>query len=125
MIREPVIYSSDVFPRDVVHGEFSRERFAGSFLGSVEGDGGIRIVYSRAVLSAVSLETDRAEQIGLSQSDAWVLLEQTAYDAQDQLISSAPRSTIVGSLSTSRCADLVLGNERFHLAADDYLWCQA
>lgn len=83
--QEPVIYSIDVFPRDVLQGEPYREQFAGSLLNLIEGEWGVRLAYSRAFVSAVTLDADRMEQLGLPDG-AWILLEQTTYDFQDRPI---------------------------------------
>ena len=81
---DPVIYSIDVFPRSIVVGDLPMQEFAGSLLAVMEGRWGVRLAYSRAVISAVVLDDDISEAIEVTPCVPWILLEQTNYDPQDR-----------------------------------------
>lgn len=80
---EPVIYSIDTFPRNIVVGELRAEEFAGSLLSVMEGSWNTRLAYSKAVISAVLLDAELSQRVGVPDCIAWILLEQINYDAQD------------------------------------------
>jgi GntR family transcriptional regulator len=80
---EPVIYSIDIFPRNIVVGELSPEELAGSLLSVMEGQWNTRLVYSKAVISAVLLDPELAQRIGVPDGMPWIRLDQVNYDAQD------------------------------------------
>jgi|YNPNPStandDraft_1061719.scaffolds.fasta_scaffold06786_4 GntR family transcriptional regulator len=81
---EPVIYSIDIFPRAIVVGELRAEMFAGSLLAVMEGEWETRLAYSRAIISAVLLDPELSQQIGVPDSPPWILLEQINYDTRDR-----------------------------------------
>jgi GntR family transcriptional regulator len=80
---EPVIYSKDVFPRNIVVGELHPEEFAGSLLSIMEGAWKTRLAYSKAVISAVMLDAELSQRIGAPDCIPWIMLEQVNYDVQD------------------------------------------
>jgi len=82
--KDPVVYSIDIFPRSIVAGELYPEEFAGSLLSVMEGQWNTWLAYSKAIISAVSLDAGLSERIGVPDSIPWILLEQTNYDAQDR-----------------------------------------
>jgi GntR family transcriptional regulator len=84
--KEPVIYSIDIFPRSIMVGELCPEEFAGSLLSLMEGQWNTWLAYSKAIISAVSLDAGLSERIGVPGSIPWILLEQTNYDAEDRPI---------------------------------------
>jgi GntR family transcriptional regulator len=81
---DPIIYSVDVFPRALVQGSLQPECFAGSLLAVMEGQWNTWLAYSKAVISAVTLEDELSARIGVPGCAPWVLLEQVNYDAQDR-----------------------------------------
>jgi GntR family transcriptional regulator len=81
---EPVIYSVDIFPRTIVVGELRVEDFAGSLLAVMEGEWNAALAYSKAVISAVTLEKGLSERIGVPDFAPWILLEQVNFTAQDR-----------------------------------------
>lgn len=82
--NEPVIYSIDIFPRTLVVGELKPDDFAGSLLSVLEGRWGRGLAYSRAVVSAVSLDAEASLRIGVRERVPWILLEQVNYDSHDR-----------------------------------------
>lgn len=84
--NDPVIYSIDIFPRTIVVGELYPERFAGSLLAVMEGEWETRLAYSRAIISAVMLDAELSERIGVPDFAPWILLEQLNYDTRDRPI---------------------------------------
>lgn len=81
---EPIIYSIDMFPRRLVVGELRAEDLTGSLISVMEGSWGLRMEYSKAVLSAVMLDPEVAKRTGLPGNIPWILMEQTNYDPQDK-----------------------------------------
>jgi len=81
---EPVIYSIDIFPRTIVVGDLRAEDFAGSLLAVMEGRWNTVLSYSKAVISAVTLDESISERIGVPTSMPWILLEQVNFTAQDR-----------------------------------------
>ncbi len=84
--RQPIIYSIDIFPRRLVVGELQREALASSLVGVMEGQWGTRLAYSKAVISAVLLDGDLCQRIGVAGDLPWILMEQVNYDPQDRPI---------------------------------------
>jgi GntR family transcriptional regulator len=82
--QEPVIYSIDIFPRALVRGELDTAKLNGSLLAVMEGEWNIELTYSKAIISAVNLESGLSEQIGVSDRVPWILLEQTNFDPLNQ-----------------------------------------
>jgi GntR family transcriptional regulator len=80
---QPVIYSIDTFPRNIVVGELRAEEFAGSLLSVMEGRWNTTLAYSKAVISAVLMDAGLSQRIGVPDCMPWILLEQINYDAQD------------------------------------------
>lgn len=80
---EPVIYSTDIFRRSIVVGELCPDEFAGSLLSLMEGRWNAYLAYSKAVISAVVLDSDLSQCIGVPEGVPWILLEQVNFDAQD------------------------------------------
>lgn len=82
--EEPIIYSIDVFARSLVAGDLDPDAFAGSLLATMEGQWNAWLAYSKAVISAVTLDEALSQRIGVPDCVPWILLEQVNYDAQDQ-----------------------------------------
>jgi GntR family transcriptional regulator len=80
---DPVIYSIDIFPRALVVGAIDPATFEGSLLSAMENGWSTTVAYSKAVISAVTLDAQLSQRVGVSQSTPWILLEQTNYDPQD------------------------------------------
>jgi GntR family transcriptional regulator len=78
----PFIYSVDVFSNDLVQGELIPSRFEGSLLSIMEGEWGIYLAYSKAMISAEMLDYKLCQAINVADSIPWILLEQVHYDAQ-------------------------------------------
>lgn len=83
---EPVIYSVDIFPRTLVVGELQPEAFAGSLLSVMKSGWNTELAYSKAVISAVTLDPQLSQRIGVSAGLPWILLEQVNYNGQDRPI---------------------------------------
>jgi GntR family transcriptional regulator len=81
---EPVIYSADIFPRHIVTGALVPEAFNGSLCAIMEGEWGVRLVYSRTTLRAALLAPELCRRIGVPDCVAWLSMEQTNYDVQDR-----------------------------------------
>jgi GntR family transcriptional regulator len=84
--EEPIIYSVDVFSRGLVVGDLNPEDFAGSLLAVMEGRWNAWLAYSKAVISAVTLDEDLSQRIGVPDCVPWILLEQVNYDGQDRAV---------------------------------------
>jgi GntR family transcriptional regulator len=83
---EAIIYSVDIFPTDLVTGELHPEEFTGSLLSVMEEKWNTRLAYSKAVLSAVVLDSELGRRVGVADGVPWILMEQVNYDAQDRPI---------------------------------------
>jgi GntR family transcriptional regulator len=81
---EPVIYSMDIFPRNIAVGELRPEEFTGSLLSVMEGRWNAQLAYSKAVISAVVLDPEMVQRIGVPGGIPWILLEQINYDSEDR-----------------------------------------
>ncbi len=84
--REPLIYSIDIFPRRLVVGELRAKDMAGSLITIMEEQWGLRLAYSKAVITAALLDRERSEAVGAPPDVLWVMLEQVAYDPQGRPI---------------------------------------
>ncbi len=80
---KPIIYSIDVFPRRLVVGDLRREEFADSLVAVMEGKWGLRLAYSKALISSVLLDGQLCRRIGVQEGIPWTLMEQVNYDPQD------------------------------------------
>ena len=79
---EPFIYSIDIFPSRLVAGALRADLFAGSLLSVMEGQWGAYLAYSKALISAVLLDAEVGERIGVPDCIPWILMEQVNYDDQ-------------------------------------------
>jgi GntR family transcriptional regulator len=80
--EEPLIYSLDVFPRNIVKGPLDAVELRGSLLQIMEERWGVRIAYSRAAIRAVHLEAETTQRMGLPPDLPWIMMEQVNYTAQ-------------------------------------------
>ncbi len=80
---EIVIFSIDMFPANIVHGEIQKDLFQGSLLELMEGTWGKRLAYSRAVISAEQLDSELCKKIHGCSGSTWILMEQVNYDEAD------------------------------------------
>jgi GntR family transcriptional regulator len=81
---DPAIYSIDIFPRALVVGALDPATFEGSLLAAMENGWSTTLAYSKAVISAVTLDAQLSQRVGVSEATPWILLEQTNYDPQDR-----------------------------------------
>lgn len=81
---EPVIYSIDIFPRQSYAGALEAEMFEGSLVSVMEGRWNTWLAYSKTAISAVCLPDEICKKIGVPPTSAWILLEQTNYNARNQ-----------------------------------------
>jgi len=79
--QEPLIYSIDIFPRAIVKGHLEPKEFEGSLLSIMEERWNVRLDYSKTIISAVQLDSDITQNMGLPADLPWILLEQVNYTA--------------------------------------------
>jgi GntR family transcriptional regulator len=72
----PLIYSIDIFPRDLVPGDWKAQSWSGSLLQFFSEVSKTHIVSSRAVIRAMTLNADLCAQIGVPSQTAWLCMEQ-------------------------------------------------
>jgi GntR family transcriptional regulator len=81
---EPVIYSTDVFPRQIVTGPINEAAFQGSLCAIMEDEWNVRLEYSRSIVRAALLDPELCRRINVPDCLAWLSMEQINYDAQDR-----------------------------------------
>src|SRR5579883_448612 len=74
--EQPLIYSIDIFPRDLVPGAWQEQNWSGSLLQFFDEASNINIVSSRAVIRAVLLDEQLCAEIGVPPQTAWLCMEQ-------------------------------------------------
>jgi GntR family transcriptional regulator len=77
--REPLIYSIDVFPREMVEGAIGRIDWTGSLLKVFQASGR-RAVSATSQISATFLPADRPAQLSAHEQVPWLLIVETCYD---------------------------------------------
>ena len=80
---ETIIFSIDIFPHSIVHGQEDMNSFQGSLLALMEKRWGRRVAYSRAVISAEQLTADLSLKIRDYTGASWIVMEQINYDEND------------------------------------------
>jgi len=74
--EQPLIYSVDIFPRELVPGAWQEQDWSGSLLKFFGEASEINIVSSRAVMRAVILDEQLCREIGVPAQTAWLCMEQ-------------------------------------------------
>jgi GntR family transcriptional regulator len=82
--QQPLIYSLDVFPRAIVKGPLEPQDFEGSLLDIMEERWNLRLDHTQTTISAVRLDADLSQAIGLPADLPWILLEQVNYTASQE-----------------------------------------
>jgi len=81
---EPVIYTVDYFARHVVPGPLRAEEFEGSLFAQMEEKWGLQLVYAKTVISAILLDSETCQRIGVPEGIPWLMMEEIVLDAQDR-----------------------------------------
>lgn len=74
--EQPLIYSIDMFPRDLVPGDWQEQSWSGSLLQLFDRVSKTHIVSSRATIRAATLDAELCAQIGVPLQTAWLCMEQ-------------------------------------------------
>jgi GntR family transcriptional regulator len=82
--QQPLIYSLDIFPRAIVNGPLEPQDFEGSLLDIMEERWNVRLDHTQTTISAVQLDADLSQKIGLPADLPWILLEQVNYTASQE-----------------------------------------
>lgn len=72
----PLIYSIDMFPRELVPGDWQTQSWSGSLLQFLSEVSKTHIVSGRAVIRAMTLDATLCAQIGVPAQTAWLCMEQ-------------------------------------------------
>jgi GntR family transcriptional regulator len=83
-LGEPIIYSIDIFPKQLVVGDVDAEMFTGSLLAIMEGCWNVRLSYAKTIIRAAMLDSEVSERLGASDNLAWLYAEQVNFDPNDR-----------------------------------------
>lgn len=81
---EPIIYSIDIFPKQLVVGTVDSEMFAGSLLAIMEDQWNVRLDYAKSVLRAAVFDAELSARLGAPDGVPWIFTEQVNYDPSDR-----------------------------------------
>jgi GntR family transcriptional regulator len=81
---EPIIYSIDIFPRQLVVGAVDADMFSGSLLAIMEERWNVRLMYAKTILRAAVLDPAVSERLGAPDGLPWIFAEQVNFDPTDR-----------------------------------------